>query len=149
MAMYIPPGRRRRRLLLSVLAAVVVGLVIGVIVGRVTAPTVEDRVAEVRDTAAGAIGQLQALPFEYEKQLSGDQQFEQGGGVDDALARTRDELDRAIADAPWLTGVQIDAVHAAIDDLRSAAREPVSPDDFETQVGQATDAITAVFGSPT
>jgi hypothetical protein len=147
MAMYIPPGRRRRRLLLSVGAAVVVGLIVGVIVGRATAPTVDDRVADVRAAAAGAVAQLQALPLEYEKQAGGDQQFKEGGGVDDALGRTRGDLDDAIADAPWLTGTQIDAVHAAIDDLRTAARDGVSPSDFETQTDQAIDDITAVFGN--
>jgi hypothetical protein len=146
MAMYIPPGRRRRRLLLSIGVAVVIGLGVGVIIGRATAPTVDDRVGEVRDAAAAAVAQLQALPIEYQKQASGDQQFKGGGGVDDALARTRSELDDAVSEAPWLTGVQIDAVHGAVDDLRTAARSGADPSDFETQTRQAVDTITAVFG---
>src|ERR1700709_2801189 len=103
MAMYIPPGRKRRRLLLWIGASVVVGLVIGGILGRVTAPTVEDKVKGARDDAAAAVAQLQALPPEYEKQLSGSSEFEKGGGVDDALTRTRSQLDDAISSAPWIT----------------------------------------------
>jgi hypothetical protein len=147
MAMYIPPTRRRRRLLLWIGASLVVGLVLGGILGRVTAPTVEDKVASVRDDAAAAIAQLQALPIEYEKQLSGNAQFEKGGGVDDALARTRSQLDDAIADAPWITATQIDDVHQAIDDLRDDAKNEVDGATFQRNLDQATETITTVFGA--
>jgi hypothetical protein len=147
MAMYIPPGRRRRRLALAIGAAVVVGLVIGAIVGRATAPSIEDKVQSARDDAAAAIAQLQALPIEYQKQLSGNAQFQRGGGVDDALARTRAQLDSAISDAPWITPSQIDMVHAAIDGLRADARKKVAGATFEHDLDQATETITNVFGA--
>lgn len=146
MAMYIPPGRKRRRLLLWIGASVIVGLVIGGILGRVTAPTVEDKVQSARDDAAAAVAQLQALPIEYSKQLSGNKQFENGGGVDDALARTRSQLDDAISNAPWITPTQIDDVHHAIDGLRADARKQVSGADFQRDLDQATETITNIFG---
>jgi gas vesicle protein len=147
MAMYIPPGRKRRRLLVWIGASVIVGLVIGGILGRVTAPTVEDKVKSARDDAAAAVAQLQALPIEYEKQLSGSSEFEKGGGVDDALARTRTQLDDAISNAPWITPQQIDEVHKAIDDLRADAKQEVSGAVFQRNLDQATETITGVFGA--
>jgi hypothetical protein len=147
MAMYIPPGRKRRRLLLWIGASVVVGLVIGGILGRVTAPTVEDKVKGARDDAAAAVAQLQALPSEYEKQLSGSSEFEKGGGVDDALTRTRSQLDDAISSAPWITPQEIDTVHKAIDDLRTDAKQQVTGAVFQRNLDQATETITSVFGA--
>jgi gas vesicle protein len=147
MAMYIPPGRKRRRLLIWITASVIVGLVIGGILGRVTAPTVDDKVQSVRDDAAAAVAQLQALPIEYEKQISGSKEFAKGGGVDDALARTRSQLDDAIGNAPWLGPSQIDEVHKAIDDLRKDAQQQVSGAEFQHNLDQATETITNVFGA--
>jgi hypothetical protein len=134
-------------LLLWVGAALVVGLVVGAVVGRATAPSVEDKVTSVRDDAAAAVAQLQALPIEYQKQLSGNAQFEKGGGVDDALARTRRQIDDAIGDAPWITPAQIDEVHRAIDGLRADARRKVSAATFQHDLDQATETITNVFGA--
>lgn len=144
--MYIPPGRRRRRLLAWIGVSLVVGLIVGAVVGRVTAPTVEDRVAGVRDDAAAAVAQLQALPIEYQKQLDGNQQFRHGGDVDDALARTRSQLDDAISNAPWIAAAQIDEVHAAIDALRTDARRRAPGATFQRDLDQATQTITSVFG---
>jgi F0F1-type ATP synthase membrane subunit b/b' len=147
MAMYIPPGRKRRRLLLWIGASVLVGLVLGGILGRITAPTVEDKINSARDDAAAAVAQLQALPLEYEKQLSGSSQFKDGGGVDDALARTRGQLDEAISNAPWITPTQIDAVHKAIDGLRDDAASQVTGATFQRNLDQATETITTIFGA--
>jgi hypothetical protein len=147
MAMYIPPGRKRRRLLIWIGASVVVGLVIGALLGRATAPTIDDKVQSARDDAAAAVAQLQALPIEYQKQLSGNQQFQNGGGVDDALARTRSQLDDAISNAPWITPTQIDDVHAAIDGLRKDAQNQVTGATFQHNLDQATETITTIFGA--
>ena len=146
MAMYIPPGRRRRRILLAVGAALVVGIALGVVAGRATAPTIEDRVRDARDAAAAAIAQIQALPIEYEQELSGAETFADGG-ASDAIARARAELDDAIADAPWITPEQIDTVHEALDDLEDAARAKVAAGDFETRVADATETLATVFGT--
>jgi hypothetical protein len=147
MAMYIPPGRRRRRLLLWIGASLIVGLIVGGFVGRATAPSVEDKVRTARDDAAAAVAQLQALPIEYQKQLGGSKEFAKGGGVADALARTRSQLDDAISNAPWITPSQIDQIHQAIDGLRSDAQQQVSGSDFEHDLDQATETITNIFGA--
>jgi hypothetical protein len=148
MAMYIPPGRRRRRLLLSAGAALVVGLVIGAVLGRTTAPTVEDRVRDVQDSAASAVAQLEALPTEYGQLLAGGTEFDQGGGVDDALARTRREIDGAIADAPWVSATEIDDLHAAIEAIRAGADERVSVTELEGLIAEAGESISGAFGTP-
>jgi F0F1-type ATP synthase membrane subunit b/b' len=146
MALYVPPGRRRRRLWLAVGGALAVGVVVGVVLGRVTAPTVDDRVRSVHDDAAAAVAQLEALPVEYAQQLAGGEEFREGGATD-AVDRAREQLDEAIGDAPWLTATQIDALHGALEDVRTAAEEEVDAERFDEVVAAATNAIQEVFGA--
>ena len=57
MALYIPPGQRRRRSIAVAIATLVIGVVVGVLIGRALAPSIDDRVSSVqsdaRQTAAG------------------------------------------------------------------------------------------------
>ena len=85
------------------------GLVVGVLVGRLTASpsSVDDRVAVVRCEARAVQGELQAMPIEYEKELRGASQFTGGRGCRRcAGSGARRQLDggRLSADAPWLGG---------------------------------------------
>jgi uncharacterized membrane-anchored protein YhcB (DUF1043 family) len=145
-AIYMPAGRRRRRAALALGAALVVGLVVGVLVGRFTAPSVDDRVADVRSEARSAQGELQAMPINYEKELQGEAQFEGGGGVADALARARRQLDAALADAPWLGRESRASARAALITLSDARRSRVPPEEFSRLVTQGSDLIGQVFG---
>ena len=148
MAIYIPAGRRRRRIALAVGGAVIVGLILGVLVGRLTASSssVDDRVAHVRSDACAVQGQLQAIPIEYEKELQGSSQFTQGGGAADALARARSQLDVALADASWLGRESRANVRATLTTLSDARQSRVPPEEFSRLVTQASDQIGQVFG---
>jgi hypothetical protein len=148
MALYIPAGRRRRRLIIGIGAAMIAGLVVGGLIGRATAPTVDDRISDVRARATAATARLDALPIEYEKELTGNQQFAKGGGVADALVQTRRDLDAAASDAPWVSSAQTNELHAAIDGSRNAARGRVAAAAFEQQLKEAETTIGAVFGLP-
>ncbi len=146
MAIYMPAGRRRRRAALALGAALVVGLVVGVLVGRFTAPSVDDRVAGVRSEGRSVQGELQAMPINYEKELQGNTQFERGGGVADALARARRQLDGALADASWLGRDSRASARAALTSLSDARQSRVPPEEFSRLVTQGADQIGEVFG---
>ena len=146
MAIYVPAGRRRRRAALALGAAVVVGIVVGVLVGRFTASSVDDSVADVRSEARSVQGELQATPINYEKELQGETQFEEGGGVADALARARRQLDSALADAPWLGRDSRASARAALTGLSEARQSQVPSEEFSRLVTRASDQIGQVFG---
>ena len=103
MALYVPAGRRRRNLILGLVGALIVGLVIGGVLGRVTAPTLSDKVASVRDSASEVTARLQATPIEYEKQLAGSTEFQKGGTVVQSLTDAQQSLRSALDDAVWLS----------------------------------------------
>jgi uncharacterized membrane-anchored protein YhcB (DUF1043 family) len=145
-AIYMPAARRRRRAALALGAALVGGLVVGVFVGRFTAPSVDGRVATVRSEARTVQGELQATPINYEKELQGETQFVEGGGVADALARARRQLDGALADTPWLGRESRASARAALAALSDARQSRVPPEEFSRLVTQASDQIGQVFG---
>lgn len=116
MALYIPAGQRRRRTIALAAATLVVGLIVGLLIGRALAPSVEDRVRSVqsdaRKTAAGLrVVVLHDQAGAVTNQTAGD------GGTDIVLTRTRTELEREFARAPWLGGSQRTEVVQALDAL--------------------------------
>jgi hypothetical protein len=146
MALYVPAGRRRRNLAIALAATALVAVVIGFLIGRVTAPTVDDRVATVQADARGVIGELAATPNEYRQQQSGSSEFRGGGGVDDALTGARRSLDAAMDDAPWLGPSLRRSALDALDAVVAAERGSVPPAQYEAAVTRASDRIEQVFG---
>jgi hypothetical protein len=146
MALYVPAGRRRRNIVIGLVAAVVVGLVVGVVLGRVTAPTVDDRVASVHDGARAVVGALAATPNEYRKQLEGAAEFRRGGGVDQALAIARGDLQATLGDAPWLGPAARREALAALDAVVAAERGRHSAARYEAVVQAASDRIAEILG---
>ncbi len=112
MALYIPTGRRRRRTIAVAVAALVIGMAAGWVVGRASSTSIGGRVdavrAEARQTAAG----LRVIALH-------DQTGAGAGGADLVLARTRTELDNEFARAPWLTRAQRVRLNQALDALRA------------------------------
>jgi len=99
MALYVPASRRRRRTIVLAIIALAAGLLIGVVVGRATVPSLASRVHSVQDNARQTASGLRVLSLHQE---SGAVSAESGGGAELVLQRTRDELQREFADAPWL-----------------------------------------------
>src|SRR4051812_42832777 len=89
MALYVPAGRRRRNRAIALAATAVVAVVVGFLIGRVTAPTVDDRVSDVQADARAVVGTLAATPNEYRKEQAGSAQVRRGGGGGPGAPRGR------------------------------------------------------------
>jgi hypothetical protein len=147
MALYVPAGRRRRRVIGGLVLAVVVGLLLGFGLGRQTATSTSDDVTSVQDQARDAVGALQSAPTEYAQAAAGaTAEFANGGGAGAALDRVERQVKDALDAAPWLGPASRAAALAALDDVRTVAARKGSPDEFEKAVGAAADQLEEIFG---
>lgn len=144
MALYVPAGARRRRLILTVVAGLVVGLALGFVLGRSTAQGLGDRVDAVKAQAADAATALERIPIEYEQAVAGE-----GGESTDtirgAIERAGDQLDDAYAEAIWFGPDARDATDDAFAELARAVDDGVPPDDFATLIDAAVARIQQSF----
>ncbi len=101
MALYIPASRRRRQTIVFVVAALAVGLVVGVLAGRASVPSVTDRVHSVQEDARQTASGLRVLSL-HEQAGAVSTETGGAGGADLVLQRTRDELQGEFSNAPWL-----------------------------------------------
>ena len=92
MALYVPAARRRRRIVVFTVGALVVGLLLGALLGRVTAPTVDDRLASVRSSAQQTAAGLRVIAIHDQSNTVSNQSA--NSGADLVLKRTRSELER-------------------------------------------------------
>jgi hypothetical protein len=147
-ALYIPAGRRRKRLIVVGVIAAVVGLALGLVLGRVTAPTVDDKVASVQAEARSIDARLQALPVEYEQSLSGGESFANGGGPVDALDGIVADTSSLGADTPWVSPTSAAAAVGAVTAAQQAAKNGMSPEQFAKAIDVAAKTVDVVFGVP-
>jgi len=133
-ALYVPAGRRRRRALALAMAGLAIGLVFGVLIGRSSASSVEDRVrsvqADARQTAAG----LRVIAL-HDQAGAIANEAPGNGGADLVLRRTRTELQHEFARAPWLKQAERDDLLRALDALAAIT------DRTGAAFGQAADAL--------
>jgi hypothetical protein len=137
MALYVPQSRRRRRLALTAAGTAVVGLILGAGLGRMSAPTVEDRVADVRNDARDTASGLQVISLHAEATTVG------AGGTDLVLARTARELADEFDRAPWIDSGQRRIVLQALTDL--TGRQDKGSPAFGEAAGRLATMITDVF----
>lgn len=143
MAIYVPDSTRRRRAVLLAVGCLVAGLVVGGLVGRATAPGIDDEVRGVQAQAADAATALQRLPIEYEQLLSGD--GESPATVNEAIDRAQAQLGEAYADAIWFGDSAKSVTDAALDALREVVAGEGSAEDFAAAVDEAVSAIEDRF----
>jgi hypothetical protein len=105
MALYVPPARRRRRLIAVALLALIVGLAAGVLIGRASTPSVADRVGAVQSDARATAAGLRVVALHDQAGAIANEQ-PGDGGADLVLARTRTDLEKLFAAAPWLGDAQ-------------------------------------------
>jgi hypothetical protein len=148
MALYIPLSRRRRNAALVAVATLLIGLVVGLLIGRSTAVTASEAARDVRSQGDTLGTRLEALTIEYDQAVAGTGDTVQAGVID-ALDRIVADMDRLIAEAPWLGAAQKARLHAATTDVRTAASDLVSPDQFAEVVSASAGTLRAVFGADT
>jgi hypothetical protein len=137
MALYVPQSRRRRRLALTAAATAVVGAVVGAGVGRLSAPTVDDRVTSVRNEAKDTASGLQVISLHAEATTVG------AGGTDAVLQTTARELADEFDRAPWVDSGQRRLVLQALTDL--TGRQDKGSPAFGEAAGALATMITDVF----
>lgn len=147
MAVYIPAGRRRRRVAVLVAVGVIVGVVVGLLVGRATAPDFHEGVSHARDRAGDVIDVLDSLPSEYaalHKGQAGKSTASILHGVDDADTKLR----AAIGKAEWLGPSGKQRLHAGLETVRADVTSHAAPSKLEADVRAATKVIDDEFGIP-
>jgi hypothetical protein len=146
MAVYVPPSRRRRRLVLTGVVALVVGLVTGLLVGRSSVTTTSERVAEVRAEADDIATRVQALTIEYEQALAGSTDTLQAG-VLDAIDGIDRDAGRTLRAAEWLTADSRTAVEGGLQQVRRAAESRVAAEAFADQAAATAGTIRDELGA--
>jgi len=147
MAVYMSPNRQRRRVVLVAVAALVVGAILGVVLGRATATTVADEVDASRTRGRRVAAALRALPIEYEQLRTGTGENSQLA-FDDAVHRIVDQATTALDAAPWLRPSSRDRVSNQVEAVEKAVEAKVTPDEFRTTIDEAATTVEDVFDSP-
>ena len=145
MAIYVPPTRRRRNLILVGLSGVVLGAVLGVAAGRSSAPTVEDRVRSVRSEARAVASQLRVVSL-HEEAGSASLATGTDAGAELALRRTETDLQGLMRRAPWVSGERASNLLADTVALRVAAPGQARSVAFGQRVDNLADRIELTFG---
>ena len=146
MARYIPISRRRRNAALVAGAALLVGIVLGWLVGKQSAPSVSSAVHDAQQQAADIAVQLQRLPIEYQQAIDGGGEDSIQAGVVAPLDDIQASATNAFDDAPWIASATRANAQDSIAQVRQDALDKVSADEFETAVNDAADAIRSAFG---
>ena len=136
MALYVPPARRRRRLIVAATVALLVGLALGVLIGHVTAPSLGDRVAAVQSDARQASAGLRVIALHDQTGAASNQQ-PGAGGADLVISTTRTALQTAFGEAPWIGSTQRSKLLSDLDKLAGIS------DKTSKEFGTAADALAA------
>jgi hypothetical protein len=145
MAIYVPPSRRRRTLILLVALGLVVGLVAGFAIGRGSASGVDDAVAKVRTEAADSAIALERIPIEYSQAVS-DSGGESTRTITEAINQARSQLDDTWADASWFGPAARRPVDTKLTALDRAVAAHATPEEFQAAVDAAVRAVETAFG---
>jgi hypothetical protein len=145
MAVYRGPERRRRATAAIAVAALIVGLLAGVLVGRVSAPSVDDQIAEGQAAGRDLVAGLRVLPLEYEQASAGSSET---GLIEDTVKRATGRLPAALEQAPWLDVTQRREAAQAVHAIAETASAEVAPARFEATVARSTATLESIFGLP-
>jgi len=144
MAVYMQGSRRRWVTVAIAVVALVIGVGIGYLVGRGTATTADDVVAESRSKGEDAATALQRLPIEYQQAVT-NASGESSTTISQALDEAMSLLTQAYAASPWLGDALRQPPVEAIGRLKADVTAQVTADVFEQDVGRAVDAIGTAF----
>jgi hypothetical protein len=127
-------------------AGVVVGLAVGAVFGRASAPTVEGRVRSVRSEARDIAAQLRVVSLHAEDKTAS---LAAGGdaGADLALGRTERDLRRLFGRAPWVPAKTAGDLLADTVALRTEARGQAGTPAFGRKADALAGRIETTFGA--
>jgi hypothetical protein len=145
MAIYVPRARRRRNTILVGVAGLVLGAVLGGLMGRASAPTVEDRVRSVRAEARDIAAQLRVVSL-HEGENAASLGVTGDAGADLALRRTEDNLKRLFRRTPRVPGKTGADLLSDTVALRASAPGQARTEAFGKQIDALADRIEATFG---
>jgi hypothetical protein len=148
MALYVSAGTRRRRLLVAAAGALVVGVLLGAVAGRALAPTPADNAGEAKRAVAQASGLLDAVPFHYGKMMEGSETSSYAASLDDGLRRAGEQLEVALAAAPWLDPAVAADLREELVALRAVADRRAPPEELRTAVQRTVADLRLRFGLP-
>ncbi|MFM7534616.1 MAG: hypothetical protein ACKO91_02320 [Acidimicrobiales bacterium] len=147
MALYVSAGRRRRRLVVATVVALLVGSGAGFAVGRWSAPSVAAAATTARSRGEALATRLEALTIEYEQVLKGLDSVEKG--VLAPLDEIATGVERAGRDAPWVDAADLARVRAALDTVRTLAQSGGSAIAFADAASGGATVLRDVFGAGT
>ena len=147
MAIYVPDSTRRRRAALLAAGCLVAGLVLGGLLGRATAPGVDDAVSRAKDHAEAAVTALQRLPIEYEQALAAD--GEDAGTITSAIEAARADFDAAYGEIDLLGPAAREDVDIFLDLLTESVADRVTLEEFQAALSNAVAEVQQLFGLPT
>jgi hypothetical protein len=145
MAIYVPPSRRRRQLILVGVVALVVGAAVGAFVGRSTAPSISDKVRSSQQRASELAAGLRVIAIHQEADTA-SLQASADAGADLTLRRTESALKDAVSGAPWISPSTKSNLLAMVAQLRSGAAGKASTPEFAERVESVATAIESAFG---
>ncbi len=147
MALYIPAGRRRRRLIVTACAGLAVGLALGAVIGRMTAPSPAGAAADAKQQAKAVTGQLEAFPIHYEQASKGEiDRASFKPSLDAGLNRANEDLAAALAQAPWIDESTRGVLRANLSNVKNVADRDAPPAEFDGAVRRSVDSINTAFG---
>lgn len=138
MARYISTARRRRTTAGIAVAALIVGLVAGLGLARLTTDSVEDKVAAVRAQVRETTGGLRVLALHAQAGVGGT------SDVQPVLAKTRDGLNAELASAPWIGSA---ARQVLLGELAALAAMSPTSATFGAALTRTADHIDQAFGA--
>ena len=136
MAIYVPPSRQKARRILSAVALLVVGGLLGFLLARVMAPSLTDQVHDAQEQARELAAGLRVLALHDEAQAVSGQ-----ASTDFALQRTEAGLKTAFTAAPWVPAATRSQLGSHVAELRRTRQEPGFGERAEAAAGEIEQAF--------
>ena len=146
MALYISSGRRMRRTIVATALAAIVGLGLGIAIGRQQVPSIADSALQVQTAASDVSIGVERLDIEYEQTLDASGSDSVEAGVITPLDELRTRLQTTFDRAPWITSQQRAAVLDDLAEVAAAAKAGVALDTFRAVAQKAGANIRTTLG---
>jgi hypothetical protein len=130
----------------AAIAALLVGVLLGIVLGRTTAPGVDDAVGSSKSRGSSIASALSTLPLEYEQARAG------AGGEDQARIESAvqivvDMVPPALDKAPWLGPSARRQVTDAVGAVMHAVRDKATVAEMTGAVETAVATVQDVFNT--